>query len=64
MNPKLPRKKRPIHEVSFESMVAWGCLCGARWNNDFLKDKSDADLFVERDEAFARHQREMEITGF
>jgi hypothetical protein len=57
-------KGRPIHKVSFESMMAWGCLCGARWMNEHLRGKSDEDLIVERDEAFARHEREMERQGF
>lgn len=57
-------KKRPIHKPSFESLVAWGCLCGARWMNDKLKSKSDDDLAAERDAAFAYHETEMERGGF
>jgi len=55
-----PRKKeRPIHKISFESMIAWGCICGARWMNETLKGRTDAELLIERDLAFDRHVEEM-----
>jgi hypothetical protein len=57
-------KKKPIHQISFETLVAWGCLCGGRWMNEFLKGKSDDDLIIERQEAYATHLREMERQGF
>lgn len=63
-----PRKKGgppppPRHLPSFESLIAWGCICGGRWMNEHLKGKSDSDLEIERDEAFARHELEMELQG-
>ena len=43
------------HVVSYESLVAWGCICGATWMNEFLKGKSDDELLAERDRAYKRH---------
>ena len=45
-------------------MIAWGCICGGRWMNESLKGKTDEALLIERDEAFAQHEREMELKGF
>lgn len=61
---KKKNRQEPIHRISFESMVAWGCLCGGRWMNEHLKDKTDEELLIERDEAFAFHLREMERQGY
>lgn len=58
------KKDRPIHRISFESMIAWGCLCGGRFLNQNLKGKSDDDLILEREESFAQHQRDMEVGGW
>ncbi len=60
MKPKQP----PIHKISFESLVSWGCLCGGRWYNEHLKDKTDEDLVIEGQETYAAHLREMERQGF
>lgn len=32
--------------------------------NEYLRGKSDRDLEIERDEAFAHHVREMERQGY
>lgn len=56
--------EKPIHKVSFESLVAWGCLCGARWYNEQLRGKSDEDLILERERAFEDHVRQMQRQGF
>lgn len=50
--------------MTAKSMVAYSCACGARWLNEFLRGKSDEDLIIEREEAFATHLREMERQGF
>mgnify|MGYP001586199690 CR=1 FL=1 len=60
----MPKKEKPIHKVSFDSMVSVGCLCGFRWHNHELKGKSDRDLIEERDCAFLEHCRDMEKAGF
>lgn len=62
---KAPKaKERPVHKISFDSLIAWGCLCGARWMNDKLKGKTDDALEAEREAAFAHHVRDMERGGF
>ena len=69
--PRQPRKTR--HVPSYESMIAWGCVCGARWMNEELRrpdgsgarvQKSDEELIEERDIAFAEHEREMKAKGY
>lgn len=51
---------KPIHQISFESLISFGCICGFRWMNEYLHGKSDDDLIIEREEVFASHLREME----
>jgi len=52
------------HKITYESLVTFGCTCGFRWHNEHLRGKSDYDLNIEREEAFASHQWEMEKQGF
>ena len=60
----MAKKQKPIHKISFESLIAWGCLCGGRWMQEHLKGKSDEDLVIEREESYATHLRDMERQGF
>ena len=59
-----PKPKKPLHQPSYESMVSWGCLCGARWYNDQLRGKRDDELVIEREVAFTNHVRDMEKAGY
>lgn len=62
---KAPKEKeKPVHKISFDSLISWGCLCGARWMNERLKGKTDEALEAEREAAFEAHAREMERGGF
>lgn len=58
------KKERPMHKVSFESLVSWGCICGGRWMNEKLKGKTDAQLETERELAFDAHVADMEAKGY
>ena len=60
----MKKKEAPIHQLSFSSMIAWGCLCGGRWLNEHLKNKTDEELIIECDSAFQYHVREMEKAGY
>ncbi len=61
---KKPEDQAPGHRMTSRSMVAFTCACGGRWMNEFLKGKSDEDLTLEVEEAFVRHEREMEAGGW
>lgn len=54
------RRQRPIHRTSYETMIAWGCLCGARWMNEALKGKTDEELVAERTATYAEHLDDVE----
>ena len=60
--PKKPDRQK--HLTSYESLIAWGCICGARWLNEKLKGKSDGVLAAERDNAFYDHVKKMQAEGF
>jgi len=66
MSAPLKKKKDlpPEHRMTSWSMIAFTCNCGGRWMNENLKGKKDEDLILEVQEAFARHEREMEDKGF
>lgn len=59
----------PRHGTTSESMISWSCMCTEHWYNEKLRhsdgtQKTDEELVIEKDEAFAHHLREMEREGY
>lgn len=52
------------HGKRWYSLVGWACSCGARWQNESLKGKTDLELELERDTEFEKHILDMHDKGF
>lgn len=52
-----------VHERRWFSMVAWRCTCGALWDNERLKGKTDIELEAELNFEWKKHLASMEEQG-
>ena len=49
-----------VHERRWFSMVAWRCTCGALWDNERLKGKTDIELEAELNFEWKKHIEAMQ----